>query len=39
MELRRLRAQTDLRPWPDGEHEVWVRIAPDKVTGRRVESQ
>jgi nitroimidazol reductase NimA-like FMN-containing flavoprotein (pyridoxamine 5'-phosphate oxidase superfamily) len=39
MELRRLRAESDLRPWPDGTHEVWVRIAPDKITGRRVESQ
>jgi nitroimidazol reductase NimA-like FMN-containing flavoprotein (pyridoxamine 5'-phosphate oxidase superfamily)/transcriptional regulator with XRE-family HTH domain len=38
-ELRRLRADADLRPWPGGEHEVWVRIAPGKITGRRIESQ
>jgi nitroimidazol reductase NimA-like FMN-containing flavoprotein (pyridoxamine 5'-phosphate oxidase superfamily) len=38
-ELRHLRAETDLRPWPEGEHDVWVRIVPAKITGRRIESQ
>jgi nitroimidazol reductase NimA-like FMN-containing flavoprotein (pyridoxamine 5'-phosphate oxidase superfamily)/transcriptional regulator with XRE-family HTH domain len=38
-ELRHLHAETDLLPWPEGEHDVWVRIAPTKVTGRRIESQ
>jgi hypothetical protein len=26
-------------PWPEGEHDVWVRIVPAKVTGRRIASQ
>jgi nitroimidazol reductase NimA-like FMN-containing flavoprotein (pyridoxamine 5'-phosphate oxidase superfamily) len=38
-EMRRLRAEARLCPWPAGEHEVWIRIAPDKITGRRIESQ
>jgi transcriptional regulator with XRE-family HTH domain len=38
-ELRRLRASCDLRPWPAGEHELFVRIVPGKVTGRRIQSQ
>jgi nitroimidazol reductase NimA-like FMN-containing flavoprotein (pyridoxamine 5'-phosphate oxidase superfamily)/transcriptional regulator with XRE-family HTH domain len=39
MELRRLREEARLRPWPEGNYDVWVRIAPDKITGRRIESQ
>lgn len=23
-------------PWPDGDHPVWIRIRPHRVTGRRV---
>jgi nitroimidazol reductase NimA-like FMN-containing flavoprotein (pyridoxamine 5'-phosphate oxidase superfamily) len=38
-ELRRLRAEASVRPWPAGEHEVWIRVVPDKITGRRIESQ
>jgi nitroimidazol reductase NimA-like FMN-containing flavoprotein (pyridoxamine 5'-phosphate oxidase superfamily) len=34
-ELRRL-AAAELTPWPDGERTVWIRIRPDRVTGRRV---
>ncbi len=37
-ELRHLHA-VGLLPWPEGEHDVWVRIAPVKITGRRIESQ
>ena len=39
LELRRMRADTELVPWPPGQHDVWVRIVPVKVTGRRVDSQ
>jgi transcriptional regulator with XRE-family HTH domain len=38
-ELRHLHAEADLLPWPEGEHDVWVRIVPTKITGRRIESQ
>lgn len=38
-ELRHLHAEADLLPWPEGEHDVWVRIAPTRITGRRIESQ
>ncbi len=38
-ELRHLNARADVLPWPDGERDVWVRIVPTKVTGRRIESQ
>jgi len=38
-ELRHLHAMADLLPWPQGEHDVWVRIVPARVTGRRIESQ
>jgi len=39
LELRRLRADVSVRPWPDGQHDIWVRIVPVKITGRRVDSQ
>jgi nitroimidazol reductase NimA-like FMN-containing flavoprotein (pyridoxamine 5'-phosphate oxidase superfamily) len=38
-ELHRLTTETGLRPWPQGEHDLWVRIPPTKITGRRIESQ
>lgn len=38
-ELRHLHARTGVLPWPEGQHDVWVRIVPAKVTGRRVESR
>ncbi|HTW03769.1 MAG TPA: pyridoxamine 5'-phosphate oxidase family protein [Streptosporangiaceae bacterium] len=38
-ELRRLREEFDLRPWPAGEHDLFVRIVPDQLTGRRIRSQ
>jgi hypothetical protein len=38
-ELRHLHAEAGVLPWPEGEHDVWVRIVPTKVTGRRIESQ
>lgn len=38
-ELRNLSADCDLQPWPAGEHDLFVRIVPSKVTGRRIRSQ
>ena len=38
-ELRRLRESGDLRPWPAGEHDLFIRIVPSKITGRRIRSQ
>ena len=38
-ELRHLREGCDLRPWPAGEHDLFVRIVPNQVTGRRIRSQ
>ena len=38
-EQRRLREACDLRPWPAGEHDLFVRIASNHVTGRRIRSQ
>jgi len=38
-ELRNLREDCDLRPWPAGEHDLYVRIVPSQLTGRRIRSQ
>jgi len=38
-EHRKLMASTGLRPWPEGEHELFIRIVPDHITGRRLEAQ
>jgi transcriptional regulator with XRE-family HTH domain len=38
-ELRNLREECDLRPWPSGEHELFIRIVPAQLTGRRIRSQ
>jgi transcriptional regulator with XRE-family HTH domain len=38
-ELRHLREECDMRPWPAGEHDLFVRIVPAKLTGRRIRSQ
>lgn len=38
-ELRNVRADCDLMPWPAGEHDLYVRIVPDRITGRRVRAQ
>jgi transcriptional regulator with XRE-family HTH domain len=35
-ELRHLRECCDLRPWPAGEHDMYVRIVPARTTGRRI---
>ncbi|MBV2364148.1 helix-turn-helix domain-containing protein [Streptomonospora nanhaiensis] len=31
-----LEADTDVRPWAGGEREVWIRVVPEAVSGRRV---
>jgi transcriptional regulator with XRE-family HTH domain len=38
-ELRRLQEECDLRPWPAGDHDLFVRIVPNQITGRRIRSQ
>jgi len=38
-ELRRLQEDAVVWPWPGGEHEVYVRIVPSEITGRRIEIQ
>jgi nitroimidazol reductase NimA-like FMN-containing flavoprotein (pyridoxamine 5'-phosphate oxidase superfamily) len=35
-ELRRLREHAAVRPWAAGEREVYIRILPVSITGRRV---
>ena len=38
-ELRHIRREAAIRPWPgDDDRDVYVRIIPDRVTGRRIES-
>jgi hypothetical protein len=36
-ELRRLQEDAVIWPWPGGEGEVYVRIVPREITGRRIE--
>ena len=36
-ELHRLQADAAVWPWPGGEREVYVRILPSQITGRRIE--
>ena len=38
-ELRNLKEECDVRPWPAGIHDLYVRIVPDTITGRRVKKQ
>jgi transcriptional regulator with XRE-family HTH domain len=38
-ERRNLTARTDLRPWPLGDHELYIRIVPSRITGRRLLAQ
>ena len=35
-ELARLQLTVAVRPWPDGDHDVYIRITPRRITGRRV---
>jgi transcriptional regulator with XRE-family HTH domain len=36
-ELRHLQQDATIWSWPGGERDVYVRIVPDKITGRRIE--
>ena len=36
-ELHRLQEDASVWPWPGGEREVYVRIIPSQITGRRIE--
>jgi nitroimidazol reductase NimA-like FMN-containing flavoprotein (pyridoxamine 5'-phosphate oxidase superfamily) len=38
-ELRHLREGCDLRPWPAGEHDLYVKIVPAHISGRRIRSE
>lgn len=38
-ELKHLHEECDLQTWPSGEHDLFVRIVPTQLTGRRVRSQ
>jgi nitroimidazol reductase NimA-like FMN-containing flavoprotein (pyridoxamine 5'-phosphate oxidase superfamily) len=38
-ELRNPREDCDPRPWPAGEHDLFVRVVPNQITGRRIRSQ
>lgn len=35
-DVRRLEKHTDIRPWAGGARDVYVRIIPRKITGRRI---
>ena len=36
-ELHHLQADAAVWPWPGGEREVYVRIMPSQITGRRIQ--
>jgi transcriptional regulator with XRE-family HTH domain len=38
-ELHRLQHDCGLRPWPAGEYDLYVRIVPERITGRRIRVQ
>ena len=38
-ELRLLQEQAAIWPWPGGEREVYVRIFPSQITGRRIQTR
>ena len=35
-ERRRLDGQVHSGPWADGGRDLWMRVEPDRVTGRRI---
>ncbi len=35
-ELRHVREEAMVLPWPGGDRDVYVRIVPDQITGRRI---
>jgi nitroimidazol reductase NimA-like FMN-containing flavoprotein (pyridoxamine 5'-phosphate oxidase superfamily) len=38
-ERRNVQAGAALQPWPQGEHDLYIRIVPDRITGRRLTGQ
>lgn len=38
-ERHNIEAGPTLQPWPRGEHELYVRIVPDRISGRRITAQ
>jgi hypothetical protein len=34
--VRRLEEQTRIEPWADGARDVYVRVVPNRITGRRI---
>jgi len=38
-ELRHLQEAATVVPWPGGEPEVYIRIVPDQISGRRISAQ
>ncbi len=38
-ELRLMQREAAIRPWAGGDREVYVRIVPDRITGRRIETR
>jgi hypothetical protein len=38
-EVRSLECDTRLEPWADGARDVWVRIAPARITGRCIQRE
>ena len=38
-ELAKLRADCDLRPWPAGERDLFIKIVASHISGRRIRSQ
>ena len=38
-EVQKLRRYCEVRPWPAGEHDLYVKIMPERVTGRRIRVQ
>ena len=38
-ELQHMQSDVALWPWPGGDRDIYVRIIPDTITGRRIESR
>ncbi len=38
-ELRHVREEATILPWPGGDRDVYVRIVPDQISGRRISAR
>jgi hypothetical protein len=38
-ELRHVREETTVMPWAGGARDVYIRIVPDQITGRRISAR